>query len=94
MTTESDRPGEVLRRRWTGDAEDCARLRQFARDYDWSNDWPVIEDPEYAAEEILDTLDHGGQWPAAARGLLRAALVASAEHENARRAERAKEGWR
>ena len=58
---------------------------QFARDYAWEDTQPTIEDPEYAASEILSALDAEEQVALDVRGHLHAALVASAERENARR---------
>ena len=77
-----------------GDAEEdeampittADQARQFARDYDWSTTQPTIEDPEFAADEILSHLD--GEVHDEVRGVLRAELIDSAEREARRRAER------
>ncbi len=79
---------------WEGTAEQIAELLAFARDYSWEDTVGTI-DAEHAADEILgvidcayeDTDEGEGEIHHDARARLRAALIDSAERENARRAD-------
>lgn len=68
----------------TGDEAQRRRaLEQFARDYNWEDAQPRIEDPGYAADEILSQL--GDDVLEEDQDHLREMLVESARRENARR---------
>jgi hypothetical protein len=66
-----------------GTAEEMTEIVQFAWDYDWSATQPIIEDPEYAAWEIVDRmhLDAPGM-SLEMLEILREELVSSAWREN------------
>lgn len=69
---------------WLGTAEQCEAVRQFARDYDWSDTSGAIE-VDVAADAILSELRGDDEIDPEAEAKLRAEIVASAERENARR---------
>jgi len=58
---------------------------QFARDYNWEDTQPVIEDPIYAAEQICSELVLNDDLDQDDCDTLRAELIESAIRENNRR---------
>jgi hypothetical protein len=75
--------------RWTGALSECAELRRFAREFDWSNVVGAI-DPEDSAVQIVDAIAleierAGDEMAEQAATCLRDVLEESAREENRKR---------